>query len=387
MDKVFKEFDNANLRNEEDYYLCTPDGRALFVPMRSIDTLAEKVLRKFFPNLRADEAQSSTGANIGDEFVPTLLNSMVYHYMRLESKVFGLFESFQMPSDPYDFPKITGGPVYRLSLENIHQANYALTAAPTPTSKIATDKVTFETKKIAALTLIPRELLEDAGVNAAQAFMEEYVRQGAAARDRVLLSGDETASTSNSGHVGTDPTGTAYDWVLAMNGLRELALTASDGLDVTTLADADFSAVCQLMGLGGKFGIDTTKLAVIGDVGFYYDLIALADYKKLNEVGELATLVSGMQGFWRGAPVIVPDPDVYEFTNATGLIEDSHDTTLSSFLIVHRETQKIGHRRGIEHNMERIPGLDAWFLESSFRMDMQPMEAGGIGYGYNVGGT
>ena len=74
---------------------------SLYSPMRAIDTKAYEALHRYFPHLRANEAMSSTGANIGDELVPPLLHSMAYHYYRRESNVLGLFESFQMPSQPF----------------------------------------------------------------------------------------------------------------------------------------------------------------------------------------------------------------------------------------------------------------------------------------------
>ena len=294
---------------------------------------------------------------------------------------------FRCQVNRFKYPVITGGPTYRNVGEMTDQDTFTVSNAVTPTSQIATDDVTFSAGKNGALTLIPRELLEDAGINVADAFMKQYVSEGARQIDRLLISGDETATTSNSGHLGTDPTSTAYDWVLALNGLREIALTASDATDVTTLADADLLTVLQTMGTAGVLGADTPNLVVICDIGTYYDLLALADYKKLNEVGDRATLVNNQFGFWRGIPVIVPDPTVYELTNANGLIEDSHDTTLSSFLTCWRPGIKVGWKRGIEHEMAKVPGVDGYFMTSSFRMDMQVMEAGAVAYGYNVGGS
>lgn len=180
-----------------------------------VDAIAYQAWHDKVPYLRANEAMTSTLANYGDELVPTLLSSVVYHFFRLESRVFGLFDMFDMPSNPFDYPKITSGAVLRKGSEmtDVSQLSLGGSIFSAKTSKIGTGKVTFNAGKLLAATLFSTELVEDSGINAISAFTTEYVRSVARYLDYVLLNGDELTDTNNISHLGADPTGTALSLI------------------------------------------------------------------------------------------------------------------------------------------------------------------------------
>lgn len=358
------------------------DDQLMRGAVRMVDA---QVVETFGRHIRADEAMTSVYANYGDELVPTLLSSVVWYHMMLEAKVLNALRRFEMPSQPFDYPKITSGPTFRKVAELEDQANFSVHASVIPSSKIGTDKVTFSAGKIGALVLGSNELFEDSAINMMNVWSTQVMRQAASAIDYVLLNGDEAATVANISHIGTDPTGTAYDKILVLNGLRKIAVGNSDTASQTSISVDSPLALRELMGTRGIFGIYPRDLVIVADPAVYYDVVALDTFESLADMGPQATLLTGMVGAIKGVPIIVADE--LEATNASGQIEDSHDSTLGSYLVVNTANLMVGYRRPVEMETFKVPGADGWALDVTVRLDVQEMEAGQVAYGYNVGGA
>jgi len=324
----------------------------------------------------------STYANYGDELVPTLLNTAVWYHFMLESKILNALKGFVMPSNPYDWPVVTGGPTVRKVAEIADQASFSVPASPIPVSKIGTAKVTFSAGGIGVMVLGSTELFEDSAASVQEVWSTQLIRQMASAIDYVLLNGDETASVANISHYGTDPTGTAYDKILILDGLRHKAFDNSDTTAVATMAITSPTTLRATMGARGKFALQPKDLVLIMDPGVYYKSVLLSDMQSMASVGEQAVLLTGQVGQLVGIPVIVADE--LEATNASGQIEDSHDTTKGSLLVVNRNNIMVGRKREVGMDMVKIPGVEGFAAWTTVRMDLQEMEAGQVAYGYNT---
>jgi len=335
-------------------------------------------------HIRADEGMKSDYANYGDELVPTLLNPAIWYHFMLEARVLNALPRFQMPSNPYDYPIVTSGPTIRKVAEVADQANYSVHASVYPASKIGTDKITFAAGKIGALVLGSQELFEDAGMSIQNVWFTQMVRKMASAIDEVLISGDESATATNISHYGTDPTGTTYDKILILDGLRHIATGNSDTAAQTTIAVDSPLALRALMGSRGVFGLYPRDLVIICDPAVYYDILALDTFESLSDMGPQATLLTGMVGAIKGVPIIVSDE--LEATNASGQIEDSHDSALASYLVARTPGLLVGFMRQVTSEFFKVPGTDGFAADISVRLDMQEMEAGQVAMGYNVGG-
>lgn len=362
-------------------------GEMIPVGYRMIDHIAYEAWHGKIPHLRSDEAMQATLAGSGDELVPTMLSTVAYYAFLVESKVMGLFEKFMMPSNPFDYPAISGGPSLRAVAAAANQSAFTIAASPYPTSKPTTAKVTFTAGKVGALTLYNEELVEESGINVADMLATQYVRNVARDLDKLLLHGDETASVANISHLGTDPTATAYDWILQLDGLRHMSLiTDNNEQEDTAVAIEAINAVARAnMGTGGNLGLDPLQLAAIVDKNVYYDLLALSGFQDMQEVGEIAVKLTGEVARWYNVPVIVSDE--MENTNATGQIEDSHDSTLGSWLCVHRPSIKIGLLRDIDTRSFEVPWADSHAMMTTVRLDIQKFETGAVLASYNVGGS
>lgn len=336
-------------------------------------------------HLRSDEAMKATYTNYGDELVPTLLNSVLWYYFMVETRVLSALRSFQMPSNPYNYPIITSGATIRQVAELADQTNLGVHNSIIPTSKMGTDDVTFSAGKVGALVIASWELFEDSAVDIAQMWSHQLIRDMASAIDYVLLNGDESANVTNISHYGADPSSTAYDKILILDGLRHIAVGNSDTVEQTSV-DADSGvALREVMGARGKYGLDPRKLVHIVDPTVYYDLLGLESIESIADFGDRATLLTGAVGMLKGLPVIVSDE--LEATNASGQIEDSHDSTFGSHLVVNTEMVLVGWRRQIVTELFKVPGTEGYAVDISARLDLQEMESGGVAYGYNVGGT
>lgn len=350
-------------------------------PFRAITPAVEKVWHPKVPYFRADEAMQSDLANYGDELLPTMLSEVLYYFYRTDSAVLGAFNSFQMPSNPYDMPKVTSFPTMRFVNEIQHRSQFAIPTDPHPDSKVGTDKVTFTVRGwLGAMTLASRMLSHFANVDVVEMITTALRRELAYMADYVLLNGDETETAANSGH-GADPTGTAYDGLLLMNGLREIALTNDDKAATATIGSDTPGTIAATMGTRGIMGLDIPNLVMFCDPGSQFKFNALADYETVYAVGAAnATLLTGQVGAVKGVPV-VPLQQL-ELADANGVYEATHNAgTKGQQVLCWRPGIMIGRMGDVFLEIENVRGN--WVAVTDIAIDVQVMEAGAVALGYN----
>lgn len=351
-------------------------------PVRCVDSEAYEAWHKKVPHLRANEAMQSTLAGSGDELVPTLLSSVAYFEFRLASRVFGLIPSFQMPGNPFNYPKFTGSTGARQISEATDRQNLDFDKSTYPDAKPTTGSVSFNAGKIGVMSIVSKELFEDAGINVANAMATTFARDSAKAIDDVILNGDERTTTANISH-SADPTGTVYDRYLALDGLRRLAQSASDTKDYGAALDVDdITELRELMGSRGIIGLDLNNLVAIASPGLIYDLLVLSNFKTMEQMGQQATQLTGQVGQWMGVPLI--GSDELELCDGDGKYPATHTGVSDEQLILlHRQTLMLGLMRGLEMESGMVPFRDMYAIKWSIRMDVQQMENGGVAWGYD----
>jgi hypothetical protein len=355
-------------------------------PYRAIGVECFDMLQKTYPTLafRADEVMKTDYTNFGLEMIPTLLSSVAYFFFRLSSQIMGNLTVFDMPSNPFKWPKFTSGPTFRRVPEMSDQVQANLGSAAIPASKPGTADVTFTADKIGALTFYSDEELKQSTIAWAEALAKVYVEGMASAVDWTLLNGDETASTLNISHLGTDPTGTVYDRVLTMDGLRHMAFNVvGDAVAHATWAKTTPGVLSQLMGSRGIIGRDIKRLFMAVDPGSAYKADALDSYESLADVGAQATLLVGQVGQVKGIPLIVADE--IENSDANGKYPADHTSgTTGSTLMIHRDIVRVGVLRQQLLDSVAIPWSEGWALWATMSLDVQQMEDGGVTLGYNT---
>jgi len=341
------------------------------------------------PHLRSDETQATATANQGAEWVPTLMNAAVWHTIVGAANVLPLFEVFDMPSNPFDYPVLAppATPMKRV-VEATDAAHGEVGGSNVPAFVITSSKKTFDAHGFGGQILISKEMLEDSGFDFLAAQYEAFTKYFAWTMDYLLIQGDETADTTNQGHVGEAPAATAYNGLLNMDGLKHepLITTSTDKAAQTAISADTITALRELMGSNGVLGLDPSKLVVIMDSKVYYDYLVLDALQTLDKFGDRATVLTGSIMALDGCPVVAPG-SAYELSNASGQVEDSHDSALGSYMVCYRPGIKIGRRRSLDLSVNRDWSSTLSSLMGTARFDVQFMQTGTVALGYNVGGS
>jgi len=322
-------------------------------------------------------------ANAGADMIPTLFAATSYHFFRLASTVFGLFTTFEMPGNPFVWPKFTSGPTVRRVLEATQRVQGNIASGTIPESELGTDKVTFTAGKIGALTFYSDEQLRNSSVAWAEALMQEYVNAMAKAADYVVLNGDEDDTATNWSYYGATPGGTDNNRILIVDGLRKIAAANSDSVAEATF-DAESPQVLQkMMGSRGIIGRDIGNLVMIMDLGTSYVADALGEYESLADVGPNATLLTGQVGQVKGVPIVVSQE--MKLAEANGRYTwDGGSDAKGHTVMGHRDIVRIGRDRNQILQTESMQFSDMWGLYSMLGFDLQLMEAGGVSWIFNT---
>ena len=335
---------------------------------------------------KVDELVYSTQTGYGDEWVPTLAAAELWREIRLEAKVIGLFDQFDMPSQPYDYPAESTDPTFYKVGETTGEAMLAFGSShPVPDSKIATSKVTFSAGKLGARTHWSEEMDEDSIIAVQPQFRDQFGIKLAHVLDEVIVSGDETSGTSTlnisyrGGAAGTTRV------VLTIDGLRHepLVTTTTDSFNAGTLTIDDFVTARSLMGTAGKYAVDPAQLVYICDPGVWFKAVALDDVLTMDTIGAQATILTGQLGSVMGIPLVVSED--FGLTDTSGYIHsNSANNTKGSLLCVNRRGWRIGWRQRPRIFVKAYPEYASYMVMALSRFDLQPLKAGMCACGYNV---
>ncbi len=348
------------------------------------DVLTPTGLKQFCEiAVKSDELIFSTSSGFGDEWVPTLMTADLWRTIRLETVVLPLFEQFDMPSQPYEYPVESTDPTFYKVAEAEDETQMILTGSVFTSSKIGTAKATFSAGKLGALTYWSEEMEEDAIVASEPQFRDQYGLAFAHNIDEVLISGDETTGSSNISNDGASID--AASRYLIIDGLRHqpLVTTTADGRDGGTITIDDYGATQGLMGTGGKFGLNPRDLAFLLDTGVWHKTKLLSEVLTLDHFGAAATILTGQLGSLFGAPLLASED--YGLTDSAGKISSTGgNNTLGSLMCVNRRGIMVGWRRRPRVRVVGLPGADARYIVGSARYDIQFKEAGMVGLSYNL---
>lgn len=331
---------------------------------------------------KANELVYSTQANAGDEWVPTLMNAQLWRTIRLQSVVLGLFESFDMPSNPFDYPAESTDPVFYKMSETTGESQLVIDAGPYTDSKPGTAKLTFTAGKLGAISYWSEEMEEDGIIAVEPQFRDQYGISVAHDIDKVLISGDTTTATTNIFSEGATNT-TASNLIL--DGLRHepMITTTADKRDGGVLTIDDFGATQALMGTAGKFGVNPADLVFLSDPAVWHKAKLLGEVLTVDKFGAMATVITGQLAGVFGSPLIVSED--FGLTDATGHIDGTAaDNTKGSFLCVNKRGILVGWRRRPRVRVERLPFADAAYILTSARLDLKAKEAGMVALSYNL---
>lgn len=325
-------------------------------------------------HLRSNELLNIGQSGYGAELVFSMWEVETWHSLLDLTSILSLIPQFNMPSKTFQYPVVNVRPKVRRVLEPTDQSQAALTSSVYPVTKAGENKIQFAITGAAGfLVLASEQLLRWSQIQWFADQQREAMNQLAIILDRTIIDGDETASSSNISHWGTDPTATDFDWVLNVDGIRHYCLitnsaTASLNASGQGYQAAHLTAQRKQMGYLGK---DPSRNVLLTDLDNWYGMLHMPEVLTLDSYGPDATVKTGEVGKFMGVSVIAPD--WYELTNASGQIEDSHDTTLSSALLVRPDAWKVG-RGMMTVGRDRVVGTDTEFLYGKAEIEIQCLE-------------
>ena len=274
---------------------------------------------------------TSTGTGTGDEWVPELMDSMLWDEWVKTSRVAQLINIVEMPSQPYDLP-------YKSSSMSFYKTSED---AGITGSAVGTGYATLSACKMAGKTLFTYELDEDSIIAMAPEIRKDIAEAAAAAIDDAIINGDTTTGTSNINLSGG--TISTADVVICFDGLRHAALidNAAMDSDLGALTIDDFGT---LMGLLGKYNTLPSRLALLFDPYTNAKILLLDELLTVDKYANKATIMNGEVGSILGIPCI-PSEEIAK-SNATGWVDNtSGNNTKGTIVLFHRPSWKGGYRR------------------------------------------
>lgn len=313
-----------------------------------------------------DTAESGYGSQlIGAQYVGDLFEAA-----RAESRVFGLIDTFEMSAPTTYLPVEVDIPELLLVSEST--ANNASAYA---TSKTGSNRVSVTAKKFVLHQMWSGEMEEDSILPFVPFLRRQAGLSLAHYSDSVVLNGDTT--DANTGNINSDDANPADTKAfLAFDGIRHAALvdnTANASDAGGAIAFTDLRDLRHLMRDSANVvdwghPTDPNDLVYVGDP-------ATADYiATLSEVltakqqmGMNANLLNGEMTRVLGYPVI--SSMAVSQTEADGKVSaTAANNTKGQLVLFNRRAFKVGFRRRIKIETERIPSTDQNRIVYSVRM-------------------
>ncbi|MEO3923004.1 hypothetical protein ABGB07_03860 [Micromonosporaceae bacterium B7E4] len=315
-----------------------------------------------------DTAESGFGAQlIGAQYVGEL-----WEAPRKLGRVFPLIDSFEMTDPTAYLPVEVDIPEMLFVTESnaSNSANYA-------TSKTGSQRVQVDAKKFVIHQMWSGEMQEDSIIPYVPFLRRQAALSVAHYSDSLVLNGDTTNSaTGNINSDDEDPADTKH--FLAFDGMRHVYLVDNTGNGVDAAGGLTYNA---LRGLPSKM-IDAARLVDWGHPIDPSDLVYFADPETadkaalLDEVltvdkyGQNATVLNGELARVGQHPFI--STIAMSKTEADGKV--SFDTPANNVkgqvAAVNRRGYKVGWRRRVQVETERLPGSDQWRVVYSLRLGM-----------------
>jgi hypothetical protein len=276
----------------------------------------------------------------------------------------------EMPTQPFELPIETTDPTVYFVPETTDAAQLVYgTGNPITLSKIGSNKIQMNAKKLALRVSWSSELNEDSLIPVIANYRRQSLRAMQNAIDNVLVNGDTATGASVNVNLidGTPTTGTKY---LAFNGVRKYALVtntsqAKDGAGAPTLP---LLRVARFL-LNGAYAIQPRNCAWIVDDSVYAKLLNLPEFATMDKAGPNATNLTGQVGVIDGVPVFATAE--LGLTQASGKISGTPaNNTKGQAICVFRPGWMIGYRRQVQATVEYVSFADAYHLIVTARLTL-----------------
>jgi len=306
---------------------------------------------------------TSGGTGTGQELTEVAQSVDLLRDMYLATNVMAALPAINMPSGKMKLSQIiSDATFYKPSDE----------ATAVTVTDLTTAQKDFIAYTLKAQVDISDELEEDSLVALLPQLRKILIQNCAQAIDEAILNADASTGTQNINYYaasGGSSIATTSRFLLGFDGLIHMALNEASGM-ATDTDGFDITDYSTLLGKLGKYAADPTRLAFIMDVWAYLKAVAMSDFRKVSDLGNQATLLTGQLGQVYGVPVIVSQQMAK--ANATGQVDQTGgNNTKSRVLLVHRDMWRVGLARPVQVRTERSESKTMTSLVASFRLALQ----------------
>ena len=294
--------------------------------------------------IRLKAAMDSVTAGKGDELVPTGMSYRLWEDVHQETKVAGLFNRIDMPTNPFDIPLQLGDVNWYPGTEN--------TAVAGSTPKTA--KQTLTAHELVAEVPWSLTLEEDSVFAVLPEVRRTLVRNAAEVIDDVLLNADKTGTNSINADSTTITTSSAgmAQYLIGFNGLLHLPLVENTGQAKSVAGEITAAGYLDLLKKLGKYGVNTREAVFITDVATFVSSLGISAVETVDKLGPQATILTGQLATVYGHPLIVSGQ--MKLADADGKVTDGgNDTDRGRVLCVNTNQWRVGFRRHLMIDTER----------------------------------
>lgn len=362
------ELQNAFKAISEAYYLDADEVRK--IDRTAIDDLFPRVSKASLKQYEAAlKAMDSAEAGFGQQLIGAQYVGELWESARRDSRVFNLIESFEMQHPTAYLPVEVDIPEMLFVSESSanNSANYA-------TVKTGSQRVQVDARKFVIHQMWSGELEEDSIIPFVPFLRRQAALSIAHYSDSLVLNGDATnAPTGNINLVDADPADTKH--YLAFDGIRHVGLVDNVANSRNAAGGVSYAL------LRSSFGrmIDAARFVDWGHPTNPQDVVYVADPDTADRIAELdevltvdrygaqATVITGELAKIGQNPLI---PSIaMSKTNATGNVSNTPaNNTLGQVVCFNRRGFKVGWRRRVKLETERLPATDQTRLVYSLRM-------------------
>jgi HK97 family phage major capsid protein len=322
--------------------------------------LNPRMLEEWQTNIKA--AMDSTTGGVGDELVDTQEARALWDDVNPETAVAPLFNTIQMPSNPFQIPLQLGEVNWYPGTENVATKSTALT----------TTRQTLTAYELVAEVPWSYDLDEDAIIAMMAELRRSLLRNAREVIDDVLLNSDSTATNNINADGATISTTDAGkgQWLLGFDGVLHLPL-----VDNTSQANNHNAAVSddmfnEIRAKLGKYGVRPSEVVYICVINTYIRSLSVDSFRTLDKFGPQATVLTGQLGAVEGIPVIVSEQ--MKLADTDGKVTDGGNATdTGRLLIVNRSQWRVGFKRELSIETVRDPQKRQNIMVVSFRIALQ----------------
>jgi HK97 family phage major capsid protein len=338
--------------------------------------------------VKSVDMNNTSEADYGGDWVPTLWSSDLWEKERIENRIASSIQSFEMPSDSYEYPIEWDDPiVYAVAPTDDTSAHMsALTGSPFTISRMKTDKVTFNAAKMGLQVPFNMEIDEDSIIPFIPQLRNQALRAMQDAIDNVVINADATTGTGNINYKGANTSAAATSKFLygGGDGFRHVPLI--DAPTQVVNASGGKPTLALLRQLRGKLA--RQYYSKVSEQAWFVDPETWLVLQNLDELvvwqtnGRGSTVNTGLTPYIDNIEVI-PTEEL-ALTDSTGYAMADGSGTLGQIVLVHRPSWKLGYRRQITSDVSYIPYRDAYIMTMTLRMALGRRDTASVALMYNI---